>query len=274
MYTRPTAPRSIGGVLDDAIRLYRASLSRCWLLSLIGAALTGGVGLYATLHMNALLGPDVRTLSGAMTAMARLERMESAPGVWLSYLLLMLVWLVFRAAIIARQDAVAAGRSDSNGAALAFALRRLPGIVVAGVVFSVAITVGMVLFVLPGIWVWGYLQLWLVALCVENLGPLRSLGRSWRLIERNWWRTSTTVGVAVIIILVLSLAEGLVVGVIAAIVRADPVVVLMVSQILGVAINVFTMPMLTVAMLAIFYDLRLRREGNDLAARVSSLQPA
>ena len=35
MYTLPTAPRPIGGVLDDAIGLYRATFKRCWLLALI-----------------------------------------------------------------------------------------------------------------------------------------------------------------------------------------------------------------------------------------------
>src|SRR6185312_2273186 len=40
MYTRPTAPRSIGGVLDDAIRLYRAAFSRCWVLALGGGVLS------------------------------------------------------------------------------------------------------------------------------------------------------------------------------------------------------------------------------------------
>jgi hypothetical protein len=145
---------------------------------------------------------------------------------------------------------------------------------VAGIVFAVVIAVGMAIFLVPGIWLWGCLQLWLVALCVEDLGPFRAFGRSWRLIEGNWWRTSATVGVAIVIVLVLSLAEGLLVGIISAAVRPDPAVVLMTSQILSVVLSVFTTPMLTVAMLAIFYDLKLRREGGDLAARVSALQPA
>ncbi|MGH8206224.1 MAG: hypothetical protein ACRETK_05550 [Steroidobacteraceae bacterium] len=274
MYTRPAAPRSIGGVLDDAIRLYQASFSRCWVLSLIGAALTGALGLYATLHLGVLTSPASKSMAGAVTAMARIQRMEHSPRVWGSYLLVSLVWFVFRAAIIARQDAVAARRSDSNGQAAAYALRRLPRIIVAGIVFGVVITVGMIIFVVPGIWLWGCLQLWLVALCVEDLGPFASFGRSWRLIEGNWWRTSATVGVAIVLILVLSLAESVLIGVVTAAGRPDPAVLLMTSQIVGVALSVFTMPMLTAAMLAIFYDLKLRREGGDLAARVSSLQPA
>jgi len=39
-------------------------------------------------------------------------------------------------------------------------------------------------------------------------------------------------------------------------------------------LSVFTTPLLTVVMLSIYYDLKLRREGGDLAVRLSSLQPA
>jgi hypothetical protein len=279
MYSRPAAPRSIGGVLDDAIRLYRASFVRCWPLSLAGAILVGLATLYSTMQMASLQIGVLRNvtpgaapnMAAIATSMARLQRMWHSPLLWLSYLVVMAIWLVFRAAIMRRQDAVATNRDDSIGEAVGYAVRRLPEIIIAGIVFLIAITVGSLLFVIPGIWLWGALQLWLVALCLEDLGPFKALGRSWRLIDRHWWRTSTTVGVAVVIIFVLSLVEGVVVSAIGVALRADPAVVLAVSQLLAAVLSIFTMPMLTVAMLAIFYDLRLRREGGDLAARVSSL---
>ncbi len=279
MYSRPAAPRSIGGVLDDAIRLYRASFSRCWPLSLAGALLVAAAGVYATMQMNALqLGtlsangsPTAANIAAMAGAFARLQRLEHSPAVWVSYLAVMVVWLLFRAAIIRRQDAVAGDREDSMGEALSYAARHLPEIVIAGIVFMLVIAVGFAVFVVPGIWLWGCFQLWLVALCVEGLGPFGALGRSWRLIEGHWWRTSTTVGVAYIIIVVISLAEGLVMALVGAFLRTDPALLVAVSQLLGAILSIFTTPMLTVAMLAIFYDLKLRREGGDLAARVSSL---
>ncbi len=39
MYTIPTEPRSIGGVLDDGLRLWRAAFSRAWLIALMGQLL-------------------------------------------------------------------------------------------------------------------------------------------------------------------------------------------------------------------------------------------
>jgi hypothetical protein len=39
-------------------------------------------------------------------------------------------------------------------------------------------------------------------------------------------------------------------------------------------VSVFILPMLPAALLAIYYDMKMRREGGDLLARANSLQPA
>ena len=39
MYTRPTEPRSIGGVLDDGFRLWRSAFSKAWPIALMGQLL-------------------------------------------------------------------------------------------------------------------------------------------------------------------------------------------------------------------------------------------
>ncbi len=279
MYMRPAAPRTIGGVLDDAIRLYRASFSHAWPLSLVSSLLSAIVGSYATLSSGALQaqalilsrssGVNATVLAGNL---ARIQRVERSPAVWGSYLLLLLIWLAFQAAIVRRQDAVAEGREDSFGEALGYGVRHLPELVIGAVVFLLAIIVGFMLLVIPGIWVWGGLELWLVALCAEDLGPFAALGRSWKLIERHWWHTSTTIFIAGVIIWVLSFVGGLLAAVLTVAFRGDATLVLAISQLLGAAINVFTAPMLIAVMLSLFYDLKLRREGGDLAARVNRLQ--
>ncbi|HEY7930214.1 MAG TPA: hypothetical protein VID71_09385 [Steroidobacteraceae bacterium] len=281
MYTRPTAPRPIGGVLDDAVRLYRASFSRCWPLSLSAAVLASIVAVWQTRQLGSLplttlsnAGTSNASLAAMATLMARMSRMEHSPMLWLTYFLTMLVWLVFPAAIMRRQDAVAQGRSDSLGEALGYVLRHLPTLIIAGIVFLLAIGVGFLLFVIPCIWLWGYLQLWLVAAATEGVGPFAALGRSWKLIEHHWWRTSATVTVAWIIVLVIGLVSGLFTAIAAVLFRGDLPMVLATSQLLSALLNIFTMPMWTVAMVAIFHDLSLRRDGGDLAARVNSLQPA
>lgn len=271
MYVQPTAPRPIGGVLDDAIRLYRASFARCWPLALVAAALTGALYFYVALRMGPVGGRGTN-LAGLAAAMARLQVIERDPSVWGSYAIMMLVFLVVRGAIIARQNAVAIDREDSYGEALTIALARLPSMIVAVIAFGLALAIGWVLLVIPGIWVAGRLELWLVAMCAEELGPFQALGESWRLVERNWWRTVTTMGVAYIIVAVLSLTQALLAGVVVALLKGDSTTALMVGQTLSALITTFTAPMITAVGLAIFYDLRLRHEGTDLAARVRSVK--
>jgi hypothetical protein len=272
MYTRPTRPHDIGGVLDDAVRLYRASFSRCWGLALVGGVLGAAFGLYATLHSGLGGTASQLTGAGAAAAMVRLRAMERSPGLWGSYLLILLTWLIIRAALIARQNAIATGNDDTAGSALALGLRQLPAMIVAGIVWGIMILVGFVVLFIPGVWLWGQLQLWLVAMTAEGIGPFKALGRSWTLVEHHWWRTSTTVGVAIVIVWVLSLLGGVGSGLGVYFFRTDPALALLLGQLIGAAINIFTMPMLTAALVAIYHDLRLRRDGGDLAARVSTLQ--
>jgi len=273
MYHRPTEPLPIGSVIDDAIRLYRFSFTRCLPLALIGALLLVALGIHESQRLGSLLTGNAG-VAGAMAALARLRAMEHMPGLWLEYLATMLVWLVIRAALIIRQHTLATRDTDSVAGALASALRRLPSMVVASILWAVAVLLGTLAFILPGIWLWGRFQLWLAAMFVEDLGAPQALGRSWRLVERHWWRSTTTMGVAIVIILVLSLLGGILAGVGVAIFHASAATALILTTMMNLIINVFTAPMLTAALLAIYHDLKLRREGGDLAARVSSLQPA
>jgi hypothetical protein len=273
MYSRPNAPRTIGGVLDDAVRLYRASFSRCWVLALILSVASGAFGVYEALQVHSANStPTAPGLQGLVTTLTRLGQMQSGHHIWLWNLLATLIWLVLQTALIARQDAVASDREDTLGSAVVFALRRLPRLIVAGIAFGVAVVVGFVFLIIPAIWLWGQLQLWIPVLVAEDVGAFRALGRSWTLVERNWWRSSTTIGVAAIVIAVLSLAGGLPTGLIL-LARPDPATTLLLSQIVAVALRVFTAPMLTAVLVAIYHDLRLRRDGGDLAARVGTLQP-
>jgi hypothetical protein len=55
-------------------------------------------------------------------------------------------------------------------------------------------------------------------------------------------------------------------------VRVDPMSLLMGNQIITAVERVFVTPMIPAVLVAMYYDLKLRREGGDLAARTKSLQ--
>jgi hypothetical protein len=263
MYARASAPRSIGGVLDDAIRLYREAFSRIWPLNVIAAV---AIGLPTFLIV--VQSANVRK-GDAAAALA----MVKSPGFWLSYALMMFIYLVVQSALLSALNTYAAGREPSLESAFGVGLRRLPRMVVAGVFLFLIIMIGLVLLVIPGIYLWGIFQLSFVAIIVDDAGAFESFGVSSRLIKGNWWRAATVFTVAVIIIMVLSFVGGMVNGLLAAVLGLGSMAALASQTVVGGVLNVFMIPLMPCFLLAMYFDLKLRHEGGDLAARVNAIAP-
>ena len=263
MYVRPTAPLPIGGVVDDAIKLYRESFARCWPIALVGSLIMGTFGVFLTIY--------VRNAGIGLTGMALLQVYRQPPILAL-YLLQSVLSLAFYGALIASQNAVALGDTPlSFGEAIAIGFARLGRAAVTGIVWWAIIVLGLVLLLVPGIYFLGALCLWPVALYAEDAGAMQALQYSRDLIKGHWWRSSTILTIAVIIILVFSMVVGLVAGVLAAISRHDFTTAQLMVQVVSIAANVFVLPMIPAVLLAMYRDLQLRREGGDLAARVGAL---
>jgi hypothetical protein len=83
-----------------------------------------------------------------------------------------------------------AGRTPQLGDALRAAARRFPAVLGAVGLYLVGVAGGVVLLVVPGIWL---LVLWYFApqaAAVEGLGPVQALRRSTQLVRGRWWRTA------------------------------------------------------------------------------------
>ena len=263
MYVRPTAPLPIGGVVDDAIKLYRESFARCWPIALAGSLIMGTFGIFLAIY--------VRNAGIGLTGMALLQ-IYGQPPVLALYLLQSVLSLAFYGALIASLNAVALGDTPlSFGEAIAIGFTRLGRAVVSGVVWWAIIVIGLILLLVPGIYFLGALCLWPVALYAEDAGAMQALQYSRDLIKGHWWRSSTILTIAVIIILVFSMVVGLIAGVFAAISRHDVTTAQLVIQVVSMAANVFVLPMIPAVLLVMYRDLQLRREGGDLAARVGAL---
>ena len=189
MYTLPTAPRPIGGVLDDAIGLYRATFKRCWLLALISGVFSAAASMYQT--------SGLRSVSTATTAQGWVALIHSMQTRQRSaHSNLVCSCLGDRVVGGPRRDrrATTRGSHGAGGLARLGARRRVAAATERhrwrAHVGAFLIGVGFLLLVIPGIWLWGMFQVWFVALVVEQLGPFKALGRSWRLVEGHWWRTS------------------------------------------------------------------------------------
>jgi hypothetical protein len=276
MYQKPSVPRSIGGVLDDTLQLYKASFASCWLPALL-TALVSGIFSYFVLAV-----PLTTGLPQANPLLAALDRYKDlGPGYNLGNIAVSVVTLFLSGVMIANIAAVSRGETPAFGSALALALRRLLAMIGATILFGLVVGLGFVLLLIPGIYIAVRLQLFLVALIVESQGPSASLGTSWRLVGGNWWRALTVVSVLFVILLVLELLLGAVTGIVGVFIGGRPTdAVHMIARVslatlaIGALVRVFTAPLICAVGVALYQDLLLRKGGGDLEARLGALPRA
>ena len=287
MYVKPTTPRSIGGILDDAIKLYRDAFAKSWPLALLGQMLLA----VPVLIVRSKVGAVPAVAGNPMSALA----VYASPGVWLPYLVAVILLFGINNALVRRADGVAEAREETSGQSLALGFRLLPrtillffaisaamviagvivGVLAATVLGSLPVAKGILLAaaIAAGIYAWGRIFLANVALVVDDAAVLKSLEISWTLIKNHWWRSATVYTVAVIIAMVFYFVIGFLSGLVIAILHGSGVMVMLLSELISVAGGTVLMTFFPAVLVAMYYDLKLRREGADLAGRVNALAP-
>ena len=192
---------------------------------------------------------------------------------------LVLVPLSFGAPVRAAID-VSLGHQPTFGSVISATLRRYFALWGAAIVY--ALVVGLLTITIIGIpvavWVYVRWVLFVPALLSENLGPIRSLGRSWQLVEGKWWRTFGILLLLQILLSIVSYVIGAFFQVIGGLIpglSADAhAAVNQVGSTLG---SVVAVPIQYIAWTLMYFDLRVRKESFDLdqlAQQVGSTGPS
>ncbi|HUL81988.1 MAG TPA: hypothetical protein VL131_07595 [Gammaproteobacteria bacterium] len=255
MYSQATAPQTIGGVLDSGFKLFSACFTQVFWLAAISALATAPISLLQTYN-------PTNSLSGGFVALLLCGILVGA-----------LVAGVIYGAVIARIDAVARSASLRVGEALAIGLRRLPAMFVAGLLAGLVTGVGLILLIIPGL----IFMIWFVfapnAVIVERVGPIEALGYSRALVRGHWWRTAALLTIVGIIVGVVYVILIVVVGVL---VVSNPSAIASgqtpwyLNFIAGPLLAMVAVPLTYALLLSIYYDLKTRLEGGDLAARIAA----
>jgi len=301
MYVTPSEPQSIGGVIDDAIRLYRHSFSRCWIFALVPAV---AFGAWQIVMAGRIPGYGLQYSPAAQIALARQHPLSGA--MFLYIVIVSLLSFSFQGAIAAQQGAVA--RHDDSftlGQAFATAFLRLPTLILsvillylamAGAVVAVMLVVAMPIGFLLGalhmmvravaaggsallvfiaiIALIGRLVLFMPAIYIDRQGPLASLRLSWRLTKGHFWRATGILTTAMIMMMVLYFALALLSYVGGYLTHYGPVDRFVIAPLLLMMIYMVIYPLAAALWVAMYNDFKLRREGGDLAARVGALNSA
>jgi hypothetical protein len=292
VYMRPNAPRSIGGVLDDGLRLWRDTFDKTWLLAALARLM---LAIPALFFAGAIVNPAKLTMAQQFATMMG----QSTAHPWVLWLASLVSYL-FHNAIMLRVAGAAEQRETTLGGSLNQGLRLVPrtllfffilvlgGMIVGlvafipGIALSVAfkgqpLLVGAViglLFVVAASYFIVRVCLGYVALIAEDRPAFESLRLSWNLTRGTWWRTTAVLTVLVVIGAVLTGVLYLAMGVVAAIWGPVSFISIVAVQIVAVIVAAFLGSLYPAVLFAVFQDLKLRKEGTDLTGRVGALASA
>jgi len=279
MSTVPYPPQrqlSVGEVLDLSFRIYRTTFVKCLLFATCGVIAGQLAGIYALIKGRNLA-------QGAAGVAGMLTLMQDRTLVAL-YLVGLVLTLLFYAAVLLRQRAMIT--DGAVGGELGAALRRLPALLALVILIGVGclalfvplfVTTGALraLFALAAFAALSYalvaVSCAMTVLLVEDAGPVASLARSWRLTTGSFWRLSLIYTVAVIILVALELVIAAVAGFLAGVLAHDDVaMVTAFAEVIAIILGALVTPFYGALALAVLADLKVRREGADLAQRISA----
>lgn len=267
----PQRPLSVGETLDLTFRIYRGTVVKCLPLAAL-----------------AILGSQLPALyllaSGRGLNTSMLVTMQE-PGYQAINFLSVLLSLVLNATILLRQYKLSTG-SQPGGEVSTMARRVLALVGFALLVgFAVLVCLAPAALILTGLPKWLVALLCLViisyvlvalscayaALVLEGARPMASLRRSWSLTRGSFWRLTAVYTVALIILVVFYIVLGTATAfVVAVVAHGELAVATAAYAVVAVALGAFVVPFYSAVQLAVFGDLTVRRQGTDLAQRISA----
>lgn len=169
------------------------------------------------------------------------------------------------------------GKRYTAGESLQFAGSRLGSLVWVLILYTLAWVLGIVLLVVGAIWLYVLFCLNTPALLFEDKRGRKALGRSRELIEGHWWRTFGALLVMFLIAIVIGAVVGLLFSGVILVESDNEVVNAAVLTALNIAVYAIALPLTAALTTYIYFDLRVRKEGFDialLAERIGAPGPA
>ena len=261
MYQLATAPRGIGQALDSIFQLTRTSFLRMLPYAILMSLLSALPFVYL-LYSGALDNP-------ALAAQAIFSR-----GYWLTVLVMLPLNTLLYGASIVRIESIAQGADVGIGSSFRATLPRVPALIGGMIGFMLAIGVGFAFLVIPGFYLLGALFLFVPAIVLDGKGPIESLNHSHKLVKGNWWRLATIGGIAFIILYLVYLVAAVLVGFAMGFRGTDPAFVFMVDMVSTLIGGLLMMPFFSALYVEMYREVKMRKEGGDLATRIESVGTA
>ncbi|MGQ0824420.1 MAG: hypothetical protein ACT4OX_05200 [Actinomycetota bacterium] len=262
-------PRSVGEILDVAVSLYRARFPALMLVTLFVEI---PVQILSMLVLLSALPDDFEVgYTGQIQPVYDGSDVAVGLAATLFVLFLSVVSTGFVTAVATRIVADAyVGAADAGGDAARIAGRRILAVLGVTTLSTLGIAVGILACIAPGIWLMGAWSVVVPVLILENTGVLRALGRSFELTKTRIWAalgvvitgqlmtTTITLSLTTAIDLLISTGDSLTAQVIA-------------QSVAATIAAIITTPFIATAVVALYFDLRIRNEAFDVQMLLSRL---
>ncbi len=252
-------PLEVGDLLDETFRMYRRNFvlfaGISVIVSIPSAALSGyGYSLFGNILQ--------QTTTGAAPNFGFLE--TTLPALAIGALVNLALVPFFYATVVYAACESAQGRSVTASEIVSAVVRRYFPLLG----YFLLIGLMVVAFCLIPLWIWIWVG-WLVVvpvMFVEDVGLAQAMGRSWRLVEGRWWRTFLVIFLIFIIQYVARLALNAFIALAQylLLIVAPSGMVLVIAGATQVIVDSLVNPVLQIAVVLVYFDLRVRREGLDL----------
>ena len=158
----PTTPQSVGGILDSGMKLCMRSARHVLPLALIGGVIGNFPAIFMAIFMQNASPEGV-------------PPMPEPNSFFLLLIIPVILSLGFFNAILIRMDAVARNIEMTSAQALVRGLKRLPAVIVLWISFVVILFVGLLLLLVPGIYLSVSLYSAFYLVIVDNEGPFEAI---------------------------------------------------------------------------------------------------
>jgi hypothetical protein len=254
----------VGELLDAAIKLYRSQWKS--LMAIVAIALVPVTFLQAFLTRE--IGAP---FAEPTVTQAEFESTLLVAGI-LSSIQFFLVQPFLTAAVARASVDVYLGRPVLLGPTLRFAVSRIHSILWISILGILAVALGFILLIVPGVIVLVRYVFGSTVLVVEGRKGTKALGRSWRLAKGHFWKVLGTYVLALIMA-----------GIVASIIRIPGNELFSAVgpagwpfYAIGLSLAaILTTPFTTLISVLLYFDLRIRKEAFDLeimAQEMSSQQ--
>ncbi len=265
MFALANRPQSIGKTLDSGFKLFFAGFGKVFILALVASFVANLPSIVMGTKLEAADPEAFRALGGQILGL---------------FAVAMILATALNTAILRRLAVLGNGGAagDSMGQSIAIGFKYLVPVFVAAILYGFAVGAGMLLLIIPGIFLLVSLYLFWPAIVVEGKGPIEALKRSHNLVRGNWWRTVTVMTIPIVLLIAVYFAAAFVIGIVVGITSSggDAIAVTttvekttLLVHLLQVPVNAVSLALFYAVLVVLYHDLKLRKEGGDLEARLA-----